>query len=374
MEEVAALTISSEQLSSIDVAEKMNEWYIAIQNYDLPRAHQLKEEIDVQLTHMEQNQDVLLYYSLLEFRMQLNEESPLDHEKMAAALTEMEAGDSELTGMLDYYFWLFKGMYALKQQQFTEALASYKKAEDRVERLGDRMEAAYCYYHLAEVYFSLNYSLISIRYSRKALAIFAHNPDYYHYRFLSKSLIGSNFLNHDHIEEARHVYEEAYTIAVNFHDDFLLAIARFNCGLIAMKDGQYDQAYKWFAGSAEIFQEKQSHHLPKALCSCLEVRVLQNRKKEAAQIYQEVQRMSKQWENEEYLAKSTVIYELLPDRRDTIIFRKAFRKLLALHLDTWIEEYALAVARALVENEHYQEAVYYFEQNQQAAKNRLHES
>ncbi|MFT8361657.1 MAG: hypothetical protein ABF608_00645 [Sporolactobacillus sp.] len=366
--------ISSEQFSSIDVAGKMNEWYLAIQDYDLPRAHQLKAAVDEQLAHMEQNQNVLLYYSLLEFRMQLNEEKPLNHEKMEAALNEIENGDSELTGMLDYYFWLFKGMYELKQQQFTAALASYRKAEERVERLGDMIEAAHCYYHLAEVYFSLNYSLISIRYSRKALAIFANNPDYYHYRFLSKSLIGSNFLKTEHLQEAQHVYEEAYRIAEAFHNQYLIAIARFNCGLIAMKDGQYDQAYKWFAESVAIFREKQSHHLPKALCSCLEVRVLQNRKKEAAQIYQDVQRISKQWENEEYLAKSTIIYELLPDRRDAANFRKAFRKLISLHLDTWIEEYALAVARALVENEHYQEAVYYFEQNQQAAKNRLHES
>lgn len=365
--------ISSEQLSSIDVAEKMNEWYLAIQNYDLSRAHQLKEEVDQQLKDMEQNQDVLLYYSLLDFRMQLTEENPLNYEQMDKALNEMETSDSELTGMIDYYFWLFKGMYALKKKRFTEALADYKKAEERVERLGDRIEAAHCYYHLAEVYYSLNYSLLSIRYSRKALAVFANNPDYYHQWFLAKSLIGSNFLSHDHVAEARHVYEEIYQVAAGFQDKFLLAIASFNCGLTALKEERYEQAYDAFAKSVAIFRKKHSHHLSKALCSCMEVRVLQNRRTEAAQLYQEVQRISVQWEDQEYLAKSTIIYELLPDRRDTRILRPAFHKLIALNLDAWVEEYALIVARALAESRRYQEAVFYFEQHQQAAKKRMHD-
>ncbi|MEW6978069.1 hypothetical protein QQS15_03080 [Bacillus pumilus] len=50
---------------------KINEWYYHIQRFNVPDAEAYKEEIKSMLDHMEENQDLLLYFSLMEFRHQL---------------------------------------------------------------------------------------------------------------------------------------------------------------------------------------------------------------------------------------------------------------------------------------------------------------
>ncbi|MDU0811822.1 hypothetical protein [Bacillus siamensis] len=53
------------------VATKMNHWYNMIKMDWESRANRMKEEVEKELQHMEENQDVLVYYSLLEFRHEM---------------------------------------------------------------------------------------------------------------------------------------------------------------------------------------------------------------------------------------------------------------------------------------------------------------
>lgn len=364
---------SSAKYSSVDVADKLNAWYLAIQNYDLKESHRLKKEVNQLLENMEKNQDVLLYYSLLDFRMQLNQEQPLNEDELCAAIARVGENYSDLTGMLDYYFWLFKGMYAFKQKKFSKALAHYKYAEDQVVRLNDKIEAAHCFYHLAEVYYTLNYPLISIRYSRAALEVFSKNPDYYRYRFLCKSLIGSNFLLRLHVDEALQVYEEAYELAFYYKDEFLIAIGRFNLGIASMNKKHYQEAEHYFEQTAVAFRKHNSHHLPKALCSFVESLIMQGKEEQAELHYRAACQSAQDWKDKEYLAKLTIIHELFPEKEDRQVIRAAFQTLMDLNLFSWVQEYALIVARSLAKRGEYQESIYYFELSQTASKKMLKE-
>ncbi|MFT0804196.1 tetratricopeptide repeat protein, partial [Bacillus swezeyi] len=53
------------------VATKMNFWYSRIKNNDIGNAEKVRREIQREINQMEENQDVLIYYSLLEFRHKL---------------------------------------------------------------------------------------------------------------------------------------------------------------------------------------------------------------------------------------------------------------------------------------------------------------
>ncbi|WP_100487843.1 RapH N-terminal domain-containing protein [Sporolactobacillus pectinivorans] len=135
------------KISSIQVADKMNEWYRAIQNYEVEKSHQLQREIKQLLNHMEEDQTVLLYYSLLDFRMRLNDENPEQKEKATKTLKSIDNNEEQLTGILNYYYWFFKGMYEFKGHNYSAAISSYKVAEKRVEELNDDIEKAE-YYHI----------------------------------------------------------------------------------------------------------------------------------------------------------------------------------------------------------------------------------
>ncbi|MFT0804199.1 tetratricopeptide repeat protein, partial [Bacillus swezeyi] len=53
------------------VATKMNFWYSRIKNNDIGNAEKVRREIQQEINQMEENQDCLIYYSLLEFRHKL---------------------------------------------------------------------------------------------------------------------------------------------------------------------------------------------------------------------------------------------------------------------------------------------------------------
>lgn len=99
-----------EKVLSSHVGLKINEWYYHIQRFNVPDAEAYKEEIKSMLDHMEENQDLLLYFSLMEFRhkLMLDYLNPLENGKERANFRELamkiKRDQEKLTGLLEYYF------------------------------------------------------------------------------------------------------------------------------------------------------------------------------------------------------------------------------------------------------------------------------
>ncbi|MHC4048236.1 aspartate phosphatase, partial [Bradyrhizobium sp. 23AC] len=55
-------------IPSSDIGVKINKWYELIRRFDSEQAEQLKQEIRTSLDSMEEDQNLLLYFSLMEFR------------------------------------------------------------------------------------------------------------------------------------------------------------------------------------------------------------------------------------------------------------------------------------------------------------------
>lgn len=53
------------------VTKKLNAWYTSIKNEQVEKAERIKKEVEAELVNMEENQDALLYYQLLEFRHEI---------------------------------------------------------------------------------------------------------------------------------------------------------------------------------------------------------------------------------------------------------------------------------------------------------------
>ncbi len=53
-----------------EITKLLNDWYLEIRSRRIGNAHQLKEIIDTKIHSIEEDQNLLLYYSLLDFRYQ----------------------------------------------------------------------------------------------------------------------------------------------------------------------------------------------------------------------------------------------------------------------------------------------------------------
>ncbi|HDR7120040.1 TPA: hypothetical protein QCW38_005706, partial [Bacillus thuringiensis] len=56
------------QLENEQITKLLNDWYQSMLKQQLVKAKQLKEYIENEINNVKENQNVLLYYSLLDFR------------------------------------------------------------------------------------------------------------------------------------------------------------------------------------------------------------------------------------------------------------------------------------------------------------------
>ncbi|WP_186819806.1 RapH N-terminal domain-containing protein, partial [Bacillus tropicus] len=132
-------------LSSSAVGEKINKWYMYIRRFSIPDAEYLRREIKEELAGLEDDQDLHLYYSLMEFRHNLMLEylEPLESQRieeqprLSELLADIDKKQARLTGRLDYYFNFFRGMYELECREYLSAIQFFKKAEYKLDFVKD---------------------------------------------------------------------------------------------------------------------------------------------------------------------------------------------------------------------------------------------
>ncbi len=100
-------------LPSSQVGVKINEWYKMIRQFSVPDAEILKAEVEQEIEEMEEDQDLLVFYSLMCFRHQLMldslepEDRYRDRPTVDELLEKIEKPQKRLTGFLKYYSLFF---------------------------------------------------------------------------------------------------------------------------------------------------------------------------------------------------------------------------------------------------------------------------
>lgn len=101
------------------ITKLMNDWYKAMRSQKLLKAKNLRSDVEKLIDEMEQDQTLLIYYSLLEFRYNLliNNTSCL--------VKPGEHIEGSTTDMLNYYYYLFNAIHAMKIGQYSDAKHFY---------------------------------------------------------------------------------------------------------------------------------------------------------------------------------------------------------------------------------------------------------
>lgn len=123
-----------EKIFSSQVGILINDWYRFIRTFSVPDAEILKEQVEREIENMEEDQDLLLYYQLMEFRHRLMLESlvPIEMNQQRPTLPdllrEIENKQPHVKGTLDYYSNFFRGMHEFHQKNYVVAINFYKVA------------------------------------------------------------------------------------------------------------------------------------------------------------------------------------------------------------------------------------------------------
>ncbi|MDA1475950.1 Rap family tetratricopeptide repeat protein [Bacillus changyiensis] len=340
------------------VATKMNHWYVALKNDWLKIAEDMKEQVKLEIQVMEENQDALIYYSLLEFRHKLmldylcpdsarNMEIDEDYQE----IKRKTKGGKNLNGMLEYYYHFFSGMYHFRQKEILHAIHYYKNAEAQLESFDcEEVEKAEFYFKLSETYYYLKQTYLSMYYANRAYHIYLDYPTYGQRRVQCQFMIACNWLDKFQPEKALHHNNQALTNAKELKVDHLIGSSHVNIGLCYNQLEELNKAENHITKAVELYKNDQPSYLPKALFNLSYIKARLGKRAEAEDLYFECKAKAEELGDREYLTKLNLIYGLYISF-DVDLLRETFNSLNKIGMYADMEEYGVVVAEFLQEKD-----------------------
>ncbi|MEK5495858.1 Rap family tetratricopeptide repeat protein [Bacillus sp. FSL M8-0077] len=248
-------------VSSAKIGQKINEWYQNIKRLNVTDAEMLRSEIRRDLDIMEEDEQAVLYFQLMEFRHeQMLEYMNLGARKLNKAeyLRSVEGQGRKLTGILEYYFNFFKGMYEFSQGNYITAITFYRQAEKRLDRVADEVERAEFYFKMAEIFYHMKQTQMSMYYIMLALDTYKAHPTYLVREIQSRFVVSGNYIDLNSSEKSLPHLDKALEKSHAIKDELMIGISLMNLGHCYSSLEKYQLALDHLE-EAEIYLKRHSH-------------------------------------------------------------------------------------------------------------------
>ncbi|MEC3608644.1 aspartate phosphatase [Bacillus glycinifermentans] len=222
------------KVASEVVGGVLNEFHLAIKKHDIEQAKIFFEKAKSMFAEMEENQNVLVYFSLLEerYRMMLydarGERLPRQSYFNASQIKSIEQTDD----MIDYYFYFFEAMHEAYNKNFERAISLYKVAEKKLAKIPDDIEAAEFYFKVSWLYMSLRQNAVSLNYAKDAMNIYKMYDGYKKKLAISQVVMGTNYMQMQRFEDAEEYFAKSIEISKEIGDPFLEAMLHHNISIL----------------------------------------------------------------------------------------------------------------------------------------------
>ncbi|KDN89921.1 aspartate phosphatase [Bacillus amyloliquefaciens] len=280
----------SSVLPSSEVGVKINEWYKMIRQFSVPDAEILKAEVEQEINEMEEDEYLLIYYTLMKFRHQLM----LDYLEPVTTrvrptidelLEKIEASNKGISGLLCYYSLFFRGMYEFDQKQYVKAIGFYREAEKQLVHVHDEIERAEFHFKLAEAYYGMKQSHVSMHHVKQALDIYDQYELYKVRKIQCLFVISGNYVDFKRFEKSLPHLEKALELSKQVNNnERLLSSAYYNIGKNYGDLEEYSKAEIYLKKAAEISEKYKLGNLPHSLFTYAKLLFKQGKTSEAIQI------------------------------------------------------------------------------------------
>ncbi|WP_099301911.1 response regulator aspartate phosphatase [Bacillus sp. Marseille-P3800] len=158
-----------EKIPSSEVGAKIVEWYSCILSSSYREATLLKNEVEQMIKRMEEDDKVLAYFSLVEYKYN-------DLLSKSDGLTKLEDQfkfvESEMDHYLKYLYYFISGQDEFNNQKFRTAIKMFRKAERLLEYIKDDTEEAEFLGYMGYAYYRIDQYLLALSYLEQAETAF----------------------------------------------------------------------------------------------------------------------------------------------------------------------------------------------------------
>ncbi|KMY40856.1 aspartate phosphatase [Bacillus sp. FJAT-27445] len=329
------------------VTKKLNAWYTSIKNDQVEKAECIKKEVEAELVNMEENQDALLYYQLLEFRHEIMlsymESKEIDDLNSAYETIKEIEEQGQLTGMLEYYYFFFLGMYEFRRKELTTAISAYRLAETKLYQIEDEIERAEFFFKVSYVYYYMTQTYFSMNYANRALKIFKRYDEYAVQTLRCQFIVAGNLIDSLEFEMALQQFLKALDIAEDIKVDHLIGMSHMNIGICYEELNDYDNAAIHLDLSIKIFEKSEHSFLTKALFAMAHVEAKRNKFNIAQKYYLQGKEVAERNKDKEYTAMFKILEGLYFSNGEYNLINEAFSYLTDRKMFADVENFATEI-------------------------------
>ncbi|MDX6158096.1 response regulator aspartate phosphatase RapI [Bacillus subtilis] len=350
------------------VTKKLNDWYTSIKNDQVEQAEIIKAEVEKELLNMEENQDALLYYQLLEFRHEImlsymKSKEIEDLHNAYETIKEIEE-QGQLTGMLEYYFYFFKGMYEFRRKELTTAISAYRIAESKLSEVEDEIEKAEFFFKVSYVYYYMKQTYFSMNYANRALKIFREYEEYAVQTVRCQFIVAGNLIDSLEYKRALEQFSSSLEIAKESNIEHLIAMSHMNIGICYDELKEYKKASQHLILALEIFEKSKHSFLTKTLFTLTYVEAKQQNYDVALTYFRKGRFIAGKSDDKEYSAKFKILEGLFFSDGETQLIKNAFSYLASRKMFADVENFSIEVAdyfheqgNLMLSNEYYRMSI-----------------
>jgi HTH-type transcriptional regulator, quorum sensing regulator NprR len=239
------VSIEEETAKTLYLKRQLAQFYEAIERLHRDHAERLYQELEKHRDYIQCTEMVYLY-ELYMLRYLLFTNSPTEYERTSLGLKKNMTKFSSF----EKYLWeFFQGIYYGQKQQYSMAIATFEKIEDKADLYSDKV-TDYHYYKAAN-HGLLKHFTLSLHYSHKALRIFQNTGNIL--RILHVKIgLSANLIYINDLERAEDLLHTALNDAEMLKDNESKITALHNFGLLHRKKGSLQKSLDYFSQSLKL--------------------------------------------------------------------------------------------------------------------------
>lgn len=253
-------------IASQEVGNMLNSWNLAIQKGDLSAAIEMQDDIDRAIDLMEENQDILLYYQLLSFRLKLKLQNiSRNLDKPFFQRNAPDEKEEKTNKLMSYYFYFYNGIYHDYLQDYDKALSYFRIAEKKLAYVDDEIEKAEFHYKIAVLFYDLKMTFLSKYHAQIACDTFNAHETYIKRQINCRMLHALNLIDQFEYDKARALFSEAENMIESINDNHLIIHLYYNMGFLESKKENLEEASALFRRTLS-YKEIENQDLLKLRC------------------------------------------------------------------------------------------------------------